>query len=93
MVVSEEKVIVVFGVYFMFVDLSVLMFFIVVDLSVVVFVDFVCGGNNENIMCKNVNWVGEFEIVDLRNVVFGDVLFDGNGILEIKCGIEVGYIF
>ena len=92
-VASEEKATAVLGVHPTFADPSALTLPTVVDLSAAALADFVCGGNNENTMRKNANWVGELETADLRNVVSGDASPDGNGTLEIKRGIEVGHIF
>lgn len=77
----------------MFVDVINLFVFVFIDVSVVVFVDFIIGvgvGGKINI---NVNWFDDIIGVDICNVVVGDVFFDGKGMLDIKCGIEVGYIF
>ena len=92
-VASEEKATAVLGVHPTFADPSALTLPTVVDLSAAALADFVCGGNSENTMRKNANWVGELETADLRNVVSGDASPDGNGTLEIKRGIEVGNIF
>ena len=92
-VASEEKATAVLGVHPTFADPSALTLPTVVDLSAAALADFVCGGNSENTMRKNANWVGELETADLRNVVSGDASPDGNGTLEIKRGIEVGHIF
>ncbi|MAF70842.1 MAG: proline--tRNA ligase [Alteromonas sp.] len=92
-VASEEKATALLGVHPTFADPSALTLPTVVDLSAAALADFVCGGNSENTMRKNANWVGELETADLRNVVSGDASPDGNGTLEIKRGIEVGHIF
>lgn len=92
-VASEEKATALLGVHPTFADPSALTLPTVVDFSAAALADFVCGGNSENTMRKNANWVGELETADLRNVVSGDASPDGNGTLEIKRGIEVGHIF
>ncbi len=58
--------------------------------------DFVCGANVEGYHCSGVNWQRDAhysEIADLRMAVAGDPSPDGNGVLQIKRGIEVGHIF
>ena len=58
--------------------------------------DFVCGANVAGKHLRGVNWgrdLPEPQVADLRNVVAGDPSPDGNGVLEIKRGIEVGHIF
>lgn len=68
----------------------------VVDRSVALMGDFVCGANADGKHLFGVNWerdVGLPEVADLRNVVAGDPSPDGQGVLEIKRGIEVGHIF
>ena len=68
----------------------------VIDHSAAQLRDFVCGANRDGYHLTNVNWdrdCGEFTVADIRNVVAGDPSPDGNGVLEIKRGIEVGHIF
>ncbi|MBT8449994.1 MAG: proline--tRNA ligase, partial [Gammaproteobacteria bacterium] len=58
--------------------------------------NFTCGANEDDFHHINVNWERDAtydEVCDLRNVVAGDRSPDGDGILEIKRGIEVGHIF
>ncbi len=58
--------------------------------------DFVCGANREGKHLMGVNWgrdLPEPPTADLRNVVEGDPSPDGQGVLSIKRGIEVGHIF
>lgn len=67
-----------------------------VDKSAAVLADFVCGANKEGIHLTGVNWgrdCDEGDIVDIRNVIAGDLSPCGKGTLEIKRGIEVGHIF
>ena len=67
-----------------------------VDHAASVVSDFVCGANEEDHHLRGVNWERDLpvpNVVDLRNVVAGDASPDGNGILELKRGIEVGHIF
>ena len=69
---------------------------ILVDHSAAHLADFICGANKDGYHLTGVNWgrdCPEGEIVDLRNVEIGDPSPDGNGILNIARGIEVGHIF
>ena len=68
----------------------------VVDHAAAQLSDFTCGANRDGYHLTGVNWTrdcGEFTVADIRNVVAGDASPDGRGVLEIKCGIEVGHIF
>ena len=68
----------------------------VVDRSVALLSDFSCGANLDGQHYFGVNWERDLplpEVADLRNVVAGDPSPDGQGVLEIKRGIEVGHIF
>jgi prolyl-tRNA synthetase len=58
-------------------------------------VDFICGANREGFHLQNANWDRKQikKIADIRNAVDGDLSPDGNGVLKIKKGIEVGHIF
>jgi prolyl-tRNA synthetase len=67
-----------------------------IDRSAALCADFVCGANKDDIHLNGVNWERDLElgeVVDLRNVLEGDISPDGKGIIEIKRGIEVGHIF
>lgn len=70
---------------------------IVADRTVAAMSDFVCGANEWDHHLTGVNWgrdLPEPEIVaDLRNVVEGDPSPDGQGVLAIQRGIEVGHVF
>ncbi len=69
---------------------------ILVDHSAAHLADFVCGANKEGQHLTGVNWgrdCPEPEAVDLRNVEIGDPSPDGEGVLDIARGIEVGHIF
>ncbi|HSB96116.1 MAG TPA: proline--tRNA ligase, partial [Spongiibacteraceae bacterium] len=69
---------------------------LVVDRSAAQLADFVCGANIDDYHLTGVNWQRDVQldrIEDLRNVVEGDPSPDGNGVLQIKRGIEVGHIF
>lgn len=69
---------------------------VIVDRSASILSDFVAGANIINQHATGVNWDRDAkisEIYDLRNVVEGDLSPDGQGVLHIKRGIEVGHIF
>ena len=68
----------------------------VIDRSVAFISDFAAGANQEGQHWFGLNWERDLalpEIADLRNVLAGDPSPDGQGVLEIKRGIEVGHIF
>jgi len=69
---------------------------VVADRTVANMSDFVCGANAKDAHLTGVNWGRDLpapEIADLRNVVAGDPSPDGNGVLAIQRGIEVGHVF
>ncbi|HEC84271.1 MAG: proline--tRNA ligase [Candidatus Parabeggiatoa sp. nov. 1] len=69
---------------------------VLVDHSAAHLADFVCGANKDGQHLTGVNWerdLPEPQAVDLRNVEAGDPSPDGNGVLAIARGIEVGHIF
>ncbi len=70
---------------------------VVADRTVANMADFVCGANEEGYHYTGANWgrdCAEPHIVaDLRNVVEGDASPDGQGVLAIERGIEVGHVF
>lgn len=69
---------------------------VIVDRDAAVLADFVCGGNADGIHCTGANWDRDARIsriADLRSVVDGDLSPDGNGVLHIARGIEVGHVF
>lgn len=69
---------------------------IIVDRSAAVCYDFVCGANSNGKHLTGVNWDRDVPIgtvADIRNAVDGDPSPDGQGVLNIKRGIEVGHIF
>ena len=69
---------------------------IAADRTVAAMSDFVCGANAEGFHYTGVNWgrdLPEPVVADLRNVVAGDASPDGNGVLEVQRGIEVGHVF
>jgi prolyl-tRNA synthetase len=70
---------------------------IVVDRDVAVMSDWVCGANEADFHITGVNWGRDLPepalVADLRNVVVGDASPDGQGVLAIERGIEVGHVF
>ncbi|HEX5126932.1 MAG TPA: proline--tRNA ligase [Rhodocyclaceae bacterium] len=69
---------------------------IVMDRAVMAMADFVIGANESDYHFTGANIGRDFpecEVADIRNVVEGDPSPDGNGILAICRGIEVGHIF
>ena len=70
---------------------------VVVDRTVALMSDFVCGANEADFHFTGVNWGRDLPepdlIADLRNVVAGDPSPDGQGVLAIQRGIEVGHVF
>jgi len=68
----------------------------IVDRAAANAVDFCCGANRDGFHLRDVNWGRDCEspqVADIRNVVEGDPSPDGQGLLQIKRGIEVGHIF
>jgi len=59
--------------------------------------DFVCGANEPDFHFTGANWVRDLPepdvVADIRNVVAGDPSPDGQGVLAIDRGIEVGHVF
>ncbi len=69
---------------------------VIVDHAASALADFICGANEDGFHLRGVNWerdTNAIELADLRDVVAGDPSPCGNGILEIRRGIEVGHIF
>ncbi len=69
---------------------------VIVDRDAAVLADFVCGGSADGSHYTGANWDRDARITriaDLRNVVEGDLSPDGNGVLHIARGIEVGHVF
>ena len=70
---------------------------IVVDRAVPVMNDFVCGANEPGFHLTGVTFRRDLpeptQVFDLRQVVEGDPSPDGQGVLHIARGIEVGHIF
>jgi prolyl-tRNA synthetase len=69
---------------------------VIADRAVAAMSDFVVGANVDDYHYSGANIVRDFpepQIADIRNVVAGDPSPDGQGMLEICRGIEVGHIF
>jgi prolyl-tRNA synthetase len=70
---------------------------VVADCTVAHMADFVCGANEPDFHITGVNWGRDLPEPDLeadiRNVVVGDPSPDGQGVLAIQRGIEVGHVF
>jgi prolyl-tRNA synthetase len=70
---------------------------LVVDREVAVMSDWICGANEPDFHITGVNWGRDLPepalVADLRNVVAGDASPDGQGVLAIERGIEVGHVF
>jgi prolyl-tRNA synthetase len=70
---------------------------VVADRTVAAMSDFVCGANDEDFHFTGVNWGRDLPepvlVADIRNVVEGDPSPDGQGVLAIQRGIEVGHVF
>ena len=69
---------------------------LIVDHSAAQMADFVCGANKTGYHLTGVNWERDAtpdQVMDLREIVEGDPSPDGQGILEIRRGIEVGHVF
>jgi prolyl-tRNA synthetase len=70
---------------------------VVADRTVANMADFVCGANEADFHYTGVNWGRDLPepdlVADIRNVVAGDPSPDGQGVLAIQRGIEVGHVF
>ena len=70
---------------------------VVADRSVAVMSDFICGANDADFHYTGVNWRRDVPepdaVADIRNAVAGDPSPDGQGVLAIQRGIEVGHVF
>jgi prolyl-tRNA synthetase len=70
---------------------------IIADRTVAQMSDFVCGANDADFHITGVNWGRDLPepdlVADIRNVVSGDASPDGQGVLAIQRGIEVGHVF
>jgi prolyl-tRNA synthetase len=70
---------------------------IIADREVAVMSDWICGANEDGFHITGVNWGRDLPepalVADLRNVVADDASPDGQGVLAIERGIEVGHVF
>jgi prolyl-tRNA synthetase len=70
---------------------------VVADREVAAMTNFICGANALDAHIRGVNWGRDLpepvHVADIRNVVEGDASPDGQGVLKIERGIEVGHIF
>ena len=70
---------------------------VVADREVALMADWICGANTPDFHMTGVNWGRDLPepdlVADLRNVVAGDPSPDGQGLLAIERGIEVGHVF
>ncbi|SDG26376.1 MULTISPECIES: proline--tRNA ligase [unclassified Duganella] len=70
---------------------------VVADRTVANMADFICGANDAGYHYTGANWGRDTAepavVADLRNVVEGDASPDGQGVLAIERGIEVGHVF
>ncbi len=70
---------------------------LVADREVAALSDWICGANEPDFHVTGVNWGRDLPepavVADIRNVVEGDLSPDGQGVLAIERGIEVGHIF
>ncbi|MCX2861342.1 proline--tRNA ligase [Paucibacter sp. PLA-PC-4] len=70
---------------------------IIADRTVAHMADFVCGANEVDFHYTGANWGRDLPepdlVADIRNVVVGDPSPDGQGVLAIQRGIEVGHVF
>ncbi|MGS5088647.1 proline--tRNA ligase [Hydrogenophaga sp. A37] len=70
---------------------------VVVDREAAVLADWICGANEPDFHMTGVNWGRDLPepefVADIRNVVEGDASPDGQGVLAIERGIEVGHVF
>jgi prolyl-tRNA synthetase len=70
---------------------------VVADREVAVMADWICGANEVDFHYTGVNWGRDLPepdlVADIRNVVEGDASPDGQGLLAIERGIEVGHVF
>ncbi len=70
---------------------------VIADRTVAAMSDFVCGANDADYHYTGVNWGRDLpepdQVADIRNAVAGDPSPDGQGVLAIQRGIEVGHVF
>ncbi len=70
---------------------------VIADRAIAASSDFICGANKPKYHLAGVNFGRDLPephlIADIRNVVAGDISPDGQGVLSLCRGIEVGHIF
>jgi len=70
---------------------------VVADRDVALMADWICGANEVDFHMTGVNWGRDLPepdlVADIRNVVAGDKSPDGQGVLAIERGIEIGHVF
>jgi len=70
---------------------------VVADRTVAAMHDFICGANAEGFHYTGANWGRDLPepdlVADIRNAVAGDPSPDGQGVLAVQRGIEVGHVF
>ena len=70
---------------------------VVADRTVAQLSDFVCGANEADLHFTGANWGRDLPepdlVADIRNVLEGEPSPDGQGVLAIQRGIEVGHVF
>lgn len=70
---------------------------VIADKTVAMMSDFICGANQPKLHLTGVNFGRDLPepsiVADIRNVVEGDASPDGQGVLSLCRGIEVGHIF
>jgi prolyl-tRNA synthetase len=69
---------------------------VVADRTVANMSDFICGANEADFHYTGANWgrdMAEPVVADIRNAAAGDPSPDGQGLLAIQRGIEVGHVF
>ncbi|ACB32849.1 prolyl-tRNA synthetase [Leptothrix cholodnii SP-6] len=70
---------------------------VIADRTVAQMADFICGANEIDFHLTGINWGRDLPepdaVADIRNVVEGDPSPDGQGVLAIQRGIEVGHVF
>jgi prolyl-tRNA synthetase len=70
---------------------------VIADRTVANMANFICGANAADLHLTGVNWGRDLpepdRVADIRNVVEGDPSPDGQGVLAIQRGIEVGHVF
>ncbi|WKE64508.1 proline--tRNA ligase [Gallaecimonas kandeliae] len=69
---------------------------VIVDRSVAVMSDFAAGANEDGKHQFGINWERDAsftDVADIRSVVEGDPSPCGQGVIQLKRGIEVGHIF